>query len=325
VRQQIPEAVAAKLEPKQGRKFYDETCKRYSNYGLPEHVTTPRPHEYLNAYALPENFTWQNNNGINYLSFNRNQHLPIYCGSCWAHGTTSSVADRINILRKNQFPQMAISVQVLINCYAGGSCNGGNPLDVYAFGKKEGLPEETCQNYDARNPKEFECSDIQRCKDCFGPSPDNMTAVDPTCKAVAPGTYPNWKISQYGRVQGAANMKAEIYARGPISCGIYVTPEFEDYQGGIYSQKTVLTPINHEVAIVGWGKSLQGEEFWIGRNSWGTYWGDYGFFMIKMYSENLGIEKDCSWGVPLDAYKQEPEQPQAEGVQTIHTIDYVEM
>jgi cathepsin X len=30
-------------------------------------------------------------------------------------------------------------------------------------------------------------------------------------------------------------MKSEIYARGPISCGIFVTNEFEDYEGGIYS------------------------------------------------------------------------------------------
>ncbi len=32
-------------------------------------------------------------------------------------------------------------------------------------------------------------------------------------------------------------MKAELYAHGPISCGIHVTKNFEDnYDGGIYSQ-----------------------------------------------------------------------------------------
>lgn len=37
-------------------------------------------------------------------------------------------------------------------------------------------------------------------------------------------------------------------------------------------------------------------EYWIGRNSWGTYWGESGFFRIRMHNHNLGIEKDCSWG-----------------------------
>ena len=37
--------------------------------------------------------------------------------------------------------------------------------------------------------------------------------------------------------------------------------------------------INHEIAVVGWGfddKTMT--EYWIGRNSWGTYWGESGFF-----------------------------------------------
>ena len=34
-------------------------------------------------------------------------------------------------------------------------------------------------------------------------------------------------------------------------------------------------------------------------NSWGTYWGESGFFRIKMGSDNLGIETDCDWGVPI--------------------------
>jgi len=31
----------------------------------------------------------------------------------------------------------------------------------------------------------------------------------------------------------------------------------------------------------------------LGRNFWGTAWGESGFFRIKMGSDNLGIETKC--------------------------------
>lgn len=58
--------------------------------------------------------------------------------------------------------------------------------------------------------------------------------------------------------------------------------------------------INHEVSIVGWGTDeASGEEFWYMRNSWGTYWGERGFARIKMHHDNLAIERNCDWGVPI--------------------------
>lgn len=40
--------------------------------------------------------------------------------------------------------------------------------------------------------------------------------------------------------------------------------------------------------------------YWIGRNSWGTYWGEDGWFRMKMDENNLNIETDCYWGIPTD-------------------------
>jgi len=96
-------------------------------------------------------------------------------------------------------------------------------------------------------------------------------------------------------------MKAEIFANGPISCGIHATDNFDtNYDGTyIYSEHVRFPLINHEISVVGWSIDADTqEEYWIGRNSWGTYWGDYGFFYIAMYKDNLGINTDCVAGTP---------------------------
>merc|ERR1712167_230741 len=83
--------------------------------------------EELSVEEVPKAWDWGNVNGVNYLSWNKNQHIPVYCGSCWAQGTTSSIADRFNIMLNNTSPTpVALNAQAIVNCQAGGSCEGGN-------------------------------------------------------------------------------------------------------------------------------------------------------------------------------------------------------
>lgn len=61
-------------------------------------------------------------------------------------------------------------------------------------------------------------------------------------------------------------MKAQIYARGPISCAIEATNGWQAYTGGIYSEPKFIIDENYEVEVVGWGNE-NGVQYWIGRNS----------------------------------------------------------
>lgn len=271
-----------------------------------EHVISQRPHEYLSAAAMPDEFTWCDRNGTNYCTMNRNQHLPQYCGSCWAHGAVSALADRIKIARNAKGIDINLSVQHILNCGNAGSCHGGSVVGPYSWIHQISQRTGSGVTYETANPY-FACSSESRegfCQHADTSCRNNLRAVAYTCSTfssnggfcAALDHYPNATIAEYGQVHGADNMMAEIYARGPITCGIDAGP-ITEYTGGVVSG-----PLNsgtdHVVSIVGWNTSANGKKYWIVRNSWGEYWGDKGYVYVEMGRNALSLESGCAWAVP---------------------------
>jgi len=158
--------------------------------------------------VMPTSWDWRNKDGVNYLSWNKNQHIPVYCGSCWAQATTSSLADRFNIqlgLTQSATP-VGLNAQVLVNWNGGGTCEGGDPLAALQWIHENGAVDSSCQQYVAKDftgtPGPF-----QTCYDCVPPvCPADKTTAEclNTCSATTPTR--TYYASEYHGLNGKAAM-----------------------------------------------------------------------------------------------------------------------
>lgn len=116
------------------------------------------------------------------------------------------------------------------------------------------------------------------------------------------GYFPNATIDEYGvyRLSDGdvvTRVKAEIYTRGPVAAAVN-GKALHEYKGGVFDDDEASQETTHIVSLIGWNMTESGGEYWIGRNSWGEYWGEMGFFRIAMGKNMLGIEEHVTWATP---------------------------
>jgi cathepsin X len=245
----------------------------------------------LDQMRPPKALDWRNLNGVNYASPDMNQHIPHYCGACWSFAVASALSDRVRIAHPTA-GNVNLAPQALLNCdLEDGGCHGGDPATAHAYiVATGGLPDDSCVSYTARGHDTGEkCEAINQCQVC-----DSLG-----CRA--PEAYWKYPIVEHGIIKGEAAMLRELQ-RGPIVCGVAVNDALQALNSwDIFEDKTGFMEIDHAISVVGYGEE-EGVKYWIIRNSWGTYFGEQGWFRLIRGVNNLAIEEDCQYAVPGTPY-----------------------
>lgn len=232
------------------------------------------------AAALPEHWDWRNVDGINFVSPVRNQ---ASCGSCYSFATMGMLEARIRILTNNSDTPV-LSPQQVVSCseYSQG-CDGGFPYLIGKYVQDFGIVDESCFPYTATN------------------SPCNLPA---NCGRMYTAEY-GYVGGFYGGCSETA-MMLELVKNGPIGVALEVYPDFMHYKGGIYHHTGLSDSINpfeltnHAVLLVGYGRCPKtGQKYWIVKNSWGSGWGEDGYFRIRRGSDECAIESIAVTANPI--------------------------
>jgi len=194
----------------------------------------------LPAISDLTNIDWRQNNVI----------TPIKdqggCGSCWAFSATECIEAAWALAGEGL---NVLSPQNVLDCSNAGSCNGGYP-ESSIDGMVNGIDFDWAYPYVGYQ---------QNC--AFN---GNIGAYTQGAVDIQSGEGPLWNQLQAGPV------------------GIVIDALNIGFFGAGYmdSSNCDSSQLDHAIQLVGLTYASDGTPIWIVRNSWGTWWGDQGYFYI---------------------------------------------
>jgi C1A family cysteine protease len=188
----------------------------------------------------------------NYVTPVRNQ---ASCGSCWAFAAAAALESYTLIKQSKPGQELNLSEQVLVSCGGAGSCGGGSIGSASNYIRDKGLPLEDCFPYTATNNT---CSTA-----CYTYQTESYRVQ-------------SWAYVTTTSVSVEA-IKNALVTYGPLVTTMDVYADFFSYSGGVYSYVSGAYQGGHAILIVGYDDATQSFR---AKNSWGTGWGEAGFFQI---------------------------------------------